>query len=40
VYYVENSHVGIISKEVFKEVQVERFRRAAKEKTEDYEERI
>jgi len=40
MYYVENSHVGIISKEVFKEVQVERFRRAAKEKTEDYEERI
>ena len=40
MYYVENSHVGIISKEVFKEVQVERSRRAAKEKIEDYEERI
>lgn len=40
MYYVENSHVGIISKETFKQAQVERSKRTSKTKIEEYEHRV
>jgi DNA invertase Pin-like site-specific DNA recombinase len=39
MYFIENSHDGIISKETFKQAQIERARRTSKFKIEEYNER-